>query len=105
MTGEGIKFLCAVLNTRLVQWFLQQMAPTSGMGVLRWKKVYVEIIPIPKIPAAEQRPFIRLVNDILAAKRTDPTADTADLEAEIDQLVYRLYGLTDEEIAIVKGAI
>jgi hypothetical protein len=25
------------------------------------------------------------------------------LEAEIDQLVYKLYGLTDEEIAVVEG--
>ena len=105
LTGEGIKFLCAVLNARLTHWFLQKTAPTSGLGTLRWKKVYVETIPIPKISTAEQRPFIRLVNDILAAKRADPTADTASLEAEIDQLVYRLYGLTDEEIAIVKGAI
>ena len=99
LTGKGIKFLCAVLNTRLVQWFLQQVAPTSGMGVLRWKKVYVEIIPIPKIPAAEQHPFTRLVDDILTAKE----ADTSQQESEIDQLVYGLYGLDDGEIKIVEA--
>jgi hypothetical protein len=44
-----------------------------------------------------------LVDRILAAKKTDPTADTSALEAEIDQLVYKLYGLTDEEIAVVEG--
>ena len=52
-----------------------------------WKNRYAALIPIPKIPAAEQRPFIRLVNDILAAKRTDPTADTADLEAESERSI------------------
>ena len=102
LTGENIKFLCAFLNTRVVQWFLQQAAPTSGMGVLRWKKVYVEVIPVPKIPFTEQEPFISMVDRILAAKRTDPNADTASLENEIDQLAYKLYCLSDEEITAVE---
>jgi len=42
-------------------------------------------------------------NQILAAKRANPVADTRALEAEIDRLVYGLYGLTDEEIKIVEG--
>lgn len=40
---------------------------------------------------------------ILAAKQADPSADTAALEAETDRLVYALYGLTEEEVAIVEG--
>jgi len=36
------------------------------------------------------------------SKSLDPTADTTALEAEIDQLVYALYGLTAEEIALVE---
>ena len=38
---------------------------------------------------------------ILAAKRTDPHADTSGLEADIDRLVYKLYALTEDEIAII----
>lgn len=38
-----------------------------------------------------------------AAEKTDPNADTSVLESKIDQLVYKLYGLTDDEIAIVEG--
>ena len=40
---------------------------------------------------------------MLAAKQRDPAADTRAIEAEIDRLVYALYGLTPEEIAIVEG--
>ncbi len=103
MTGEDIKYLCAVLNAKLITWFLQWVAPTSGMGVLRWKKVYVEKIPIPKITVAEQRPFVRLVDRILRAKAADPATDTREWEAELDRLVYALYGLSDEEVAAVAG--
>ncbi|MDP2896741.1 MAG: hypothetical protein Q8Q12_09305 [bacterium] len=38
----------------------------------------------------------------LAAKWRDAGADTTALKREIDRLVYELYGLTDEEIAIVE---
>jgi hypothetical protein len=40
---------------------------------------------------------------ILIAKKSDPKPDTTPLEKEIDQLVYQLYGLTEEEIKIVEG--
>ena len=40
----------------------------------------------------------------LTGKTRDTIADLSALEREIDQLVYALYGLTPEEIQIVKGA-
>ena len=49
------------------------------------------------------------MNKISVAKRsntltgTRPQADTSKLEKEIDELVYELYGLTDEEIKIIEG--
>lgn len=42
-----------------------------------------------------------IVDKIIAAKREN--IDTNALESEIDALVYRLYGLTDDEIKIVEG--
>ena len=102
LTGEYLKFLCAVLNAELIHWFLRHTAPTSGMGTLRWKKVYVEIIPIPKIPPEAQRPFVDLASRIIVAKDADPDADTAAEEKEINSLVYALYGLTGTEIAAVE---
>ena len=104
LTGGSLKYLCALLNSALIRWFLQQVAPTSGMGTFRWKKVYVESIPIPKLATAEQRPIVELVDKILAAKTTNPDADTGTEESEIDRLVYELYGLTDEEILVIVGA-
>ena len=103
MSGQSIKYLCAILNSNLITWFMRNTALTSGMGVTRWKRFVVETIPIPKIPVAEQRPFIRLVDSILSAKADDPEADTDEQEAEIGRLVYELYGLTVEEIGAVEG--
>jgi len=53
---------------------------------------------------AEQKQEIEaLVDRILTAKQTDPAADVHALETQIDHLVYQLYNLTPEEIAVVEG--
>jgi len=48
--------------------------------------------------------LVGLVERILTAKRAAPDADTTALEREIDERVYRLYGLTPEEIQLVEEA-
>ncbi len=105
MTGDALKYLCAVLNSSLITWFTKSTARTTGMGLIQWEKFAVERIPIPKITAAKQRPFVRLVDGILKAKDADPKADTSGLEAEIDRLVYELYGLNKEESKAVEGRL
>jgi hypothetical protein len=63
------------------------------------------VIPKRAIDEPEaQKPVIKLVDRILAAKQRDAETDTSALERELDELVYALYGLTPEEIKIVEGA-
>jgi len=59
---------------------------------------------IPKISIKEQQPFIEKVEQILALKKDNPSADTSTLEREIDLMVYELYGLSEEEIKIIENA-
>ena len=104
MSGESMKFLCALLNSKIVCWFLSHVAPTSGMGTLRWKKAYVETIPVPRVSVAEQELFTTIVDCILSAKDADLHADTSALESKIDAMVYGLYGLSDAEITVIEAS-
>ena len=105
MSGKALKYLCAILNSTLVTWLVRNTALNSGMGTARWIRGPVERIPIPKISAAKQRPSVRLVDEILAAKATDPEADTQPLEWAIDRLVYDLYDLTEEERTAIERSL
>ena len=105
MVGQSLKYLCAVLNSRLMTWFVRSTALNSGMGTTRWIRGSVERIPIPQISKDRQHPFVNLVDIVLSAKEEDLDADTSAQEAEIDRLVYELYGLTEEEVAVVEGRI
>ena len=71
-------------------------------GTRELSKIFFEQIPV-KIPSPEQeKNFNERVDRILELKKQNPTADTTDLEAQIDKLVYELYDLTEEEIKIVE---
>ena len=44
-----------------------------------------------------------MVSKIIISTKSNKKAFTEKLENQINQLVYELYGLTEEEIAIVEG--
>ena len=56
-----------------------------------------------KLFQKQQKQFINLVNQVLKKKKQNPNVDTGELEKTIDQLVYRLYNLTKDEIKIVEN--
>lgn len=103
MTGEKLKFLLGILNSKVSEWYFNQISTTTGMGTNRWKKYKIELLPIAKTSDDQELALEKLVDQILVLKKQNPSTDTSALESEIDQLVYALYDLTPEEIAIVEG--
>ncbi len=99
------KYFLAVLNSKLIQWYLRNITGVMGEKLKIGQKSNFIKIPIPVIDSSNQHIVSQiesLVDKILAAKKTNHAADTTAWEKEIDQLVYQLYELTDEEIAIVE---
>ena len=102
MTGENLKYLCAMLNSRVLRWFMENMAPQSGAGATRWKKIYVGEAPIPSLNEAGQRPYVELVDKLIKAKTADPKADVSAMEEKLDKMVFKLYDLSEVEIKVIK---
>ncbi len=99
------KYLFAILNSKVIYFFMHQMASNLGEGAFRWIKQFIERLPIPQITEKNQKLADKItdsVKQILALKEKDPKANTQRLEKEIDALVYQLYHLTDEEIKIIE---
>lgn len=104
MTGEPLKFLLAILNSKVSEWYFNLIGTTTGMGTNRWKKYKIELMPIMEPSKSQEADLEKLVNKIITLKKQDPNTDTTHLENQIDQLVYQLYDLSDEEIRIIEGA-
>jgi hypothetical protein len=95
------KYMLAILNSTLGDYYIHSLGVTRSGGYMEYKPMFVENLPVPQIPPEAQRPFETLVDKILEAKKKGE--DTSSYEAEIDKLVYALYGLTDDQIAVVEG--
>ncbi|MGI7425455.1 class I SAM-dependent DNA methyltransferase [Campylobacter jejuni] len=100
------KYLLAILNSRLIVYYMQYISSHLGQGAFRWIRQYIEKLPIPKINSKNEKladELINLVDEILKAKEQDKNANTQELENKINSIVYKLYNLTEEEIKIIEG--
>jgi hypothetical protein len=100
MSGVGLKYILAVLNSRVSDFYFSQITAKIAGGRMRYTKQYVEQIPIPPLSTESQAPFITLVDKILAGKKAG--IDTLAWEAEIDLRVYKLYELSHAEVLVVE---
>ena len=102
-TRWNMKFLTGLLNSTLVAFWLRHKGKMQGNNY-QVDKEPLQNMPLPIVEISKQQPIIDLVDKILAAKKANPQTDTTELEEQIDKAVYKLYDLTPDEIAIVKGS-
>ncbi|NJL06446.1 MAG: N-6 DNA methylase [Chloroflexaceae bacterium] len=94
-------WLCGLLNSQIIEWYYSQVSNRIRGGYLRSFNTYMELIPIPDAPAAEREAIATLAQQCI--KAGGQGAQVAAWEAEIDERVARLYGLTAAELAAVRG--
>ncbi len=112
--AESLKYLSAILSSKLINfWCVNYLADDMNQS-------YLSRIPIPAInfsdptDKARHDKMVTLVERMLALHKSLSAAknpseqdrlkrEVESTDGEIDGLVYELYGLTEEEIRIVKG--
>ncbi|MEO1785151.1 TaqI-like C-terminal specificity domain-containing protein [Thermodesulfobium sp. 4217-1] len=105
-TGNKLKYVMALLNSKVIYEYVKMIVHQYGFTGFRLSNQYVEVMPLPPITPPNEALVKRiesLVDKILAAKKQTPQADTSEWEREIDEIVYKLYDLTNEEIRIIEG--
>ncbi len=87
----------ALLNSKFMDWFFRITSTNNHV-----QGYELEQLPIPPMTADDRRRLSGLTSRVMKAKASNPSADTSELEEEIDWLVYDLYGLTNEETAVIE---
>lgn len=94
------KFLLAILNSKVIAFYVEQVVPKYGEVAYRLANQFVEIFPIPQVSEEEQKNLIKIVEKIISKKRNNEK--TEYLEKKIDKIIYKFYHLTDAEIKIIE---
>ncbi|MDD6472684.1 MAG: TaqI-like C-terminal specificity domain-containing protein [Bacteroidales bacterium] len=97
--------LWAILNSKIATFYHFNHSPKATKGA--FPKILIldlNTFPIPELKSEIMSPLQSKAKELLMTKKINPQCDTKEIEIEIDRLVYDLYGLTEDEIAIVEGA-
>jgi len=92
----SLPVLAALLNSRLLFWILMKQGVALQRGFVEFRPQYLDKLPIA-IPNSEQRRALERIAQRAVKEGYD------NVKADLNEIVYKLYGLTDEEIAIVEG--
>ena len=96
------KYVLGLFNSTLFKFYYRKTNSQGGDIFPQVRISSVENLPIKLADIKTQEKFETLVDQILSEKSQNPSADTTLLESQIDKLVYQLYDLSEEEIAIVE---
>jgi len=107
----NLKYILGLLNSKLISfWFVYTFGKLQRKIFPQFKVKELRIFPLKEILAESQLPFITLVDEILNITKGEGYFENStkqskvkELEAQIDQMVYKLYDLTPEEIAIIEN--
>ena len=97
-------YLLAVLNSRPISfWFAHKFGKLQRGLFPQFKINELASFPIPKASSEVQSKLASLASQIMEAKRSNSSVDTSSIDSKIDNIVYLLYGLTEEEIKIIEA--
>lgn len=101
--SDNILFLTGLLNSSLIEFAFEKFYSTKlGTSGIRWLAQNIVDIPIPHATDEQIKYISNLVEKILKAKSIGDSDEVISSESEIDSLVYKLYGLNEDEIKMIE---
>ena len=98
------KYVLACLNSSLLQFYYQVKFKAETELFPKIRIAQAKLLPIPTATSKQQMEIVALVDKILTAKRSDPKADTTEIERLIDTFIAHLFSLSPEEKELIEQA-
>ena len=103
----NLKYLSALLSSKVLDFFFRLSGYNLKNKGIVLLKMYIEKLPIPIISTEEQQEFIDIVDELLKINsQIEDNENLIDefnyLDNKLEKMIYRLYGLSDEEEKIIE---
>ena len=100
MTSHCNKYLMTVLNSKTMEWYLDKVSSSTGVGTNQWSKIFVEQLPIPELEETERNPYEKIAEYLIylndpkqapALEKVSNEAVSQVFEDLVNMMVYELY--------------
>lgn len=98
--GPDLKFILGLMNSKLMNYVYSNKFKSTKTVFSEIQARSVKELPIPNPSESTESEIVTLSEKIITLKKINSA--TTDLENEIDQFVYQLFDLTEEEIEIIE---
>jgi hypothetical protein len=92
--GGSLKYFLGILNSKLLNYIYKYLSMEEGKVLAQVKTALVDELPIV-YDASQESKLVKIVDELITARRTNHGCDVSDLELQLDELVCDIYGLTD----------
>ena len=89
------KYILALLNSKVVDWYIKMLGVSRNGGYYEYKPMFVEMAPIPHPSSNIQLEIETLVDKLLSSKMNK--RDFSSYEKQIDEIVFSIYGISEIE--------
>jgi hypothetical protein len=100
MTSHCNRYLMTVLNSKTMEWYLDKVSSSTGVGTNQWSKIFVEQLPIPELEETERNPYEKIAEYLIYLNdpKQSPVLEKVSNEAisqvfedVVNMMVYELY--------------
>ena len=114
MVSEYPKYHLVLLNSKMIEWYLDKVSSSTGQGTNQWTKIFMDKIPIPQLPQNERKQYeiladyLILLNDPNTPNMMEKASNeliSHQFEEVLNMMVYELYfeeHMKKNEIDILK---
>ena len=100
MTSHCNKYLMTVLNSKTMEWYLDKVSSSTGVGTNQWSKIFVEQLPIPELEETARKPYENIAEYLIylndpkqesVLEKVSNEAVSQVFEDLVNMMVYELY--------------
>ena len=88
MLAPASNYLLAILNSKIADYYIHNLGVIRNGGYFEYKPMFIDKLPVP----LQKGKIEHEIKTLIEAKSYQ----------EIDKMIYRLYGLNEEEIDFIE---
>jgi len=97
---DNTLYILGLLNSKLINFYYKNITTPYAGGFYAYKTQFLNNIPVKTVGSELKTEIAHIVEQILAKKQSDNVSDLCD---KLDQIIYKIYGLTKDEINFIEA--